>query len=99
MKNVNIKIHSRLLLPALLLVIFALSRIPISAQILSGSITNYEESAPPPSLTFGDGSHSVTLWWSVHDLDSSGYFYASSDTAVALATNISSLNGIRDASV
>jgi hypothetical protein len=74
-------------------------RSPASAQILSGLISNYQESAAPPALTFGDGTHSVTLWWSVHDLDSSGYFYTGSGgTQVAIATNISSINQITDAS-
>jgi len=98
MKNPKTEVDGRVLV-GLLIVAFTLSSTPISAQILTGSITNYEESAPLPNLTFGDGSHSVTLWWSVANPNSSGYFYATSDTAVALATNVSSLSQIEDASI
>jgi hypothetical protein len=77
----------------------ALLNLPLGAQIFSGTISNYQDSAPPPALTFGDGLHSVTLSWSVHEVNSSGYFYAQSDTEVALATNVSSINQITDAGI
>lgn len=70
-----------------------------SGEIFTGSITDYQESALPPALTFGDGLHSVTLWWSVNVLDRSGYFYMTSDTQVALATGVSSISQITDASI
>jgi hypothetical protein len=70
-----------------------------SGEIFTGSIIDYQESAPPPALTFGDGLHTVTLWWSVNQLDRSGYFYMGLDTQVALATGVSSINQISDASL
>ena len=81
----------------LLVVSLAFVSCPVRAQILSGSIVNYEESAPT-GLVFGDGAHSVTLWWSINDPDSSGYFYTTADTQVAIATNVSSPSDILDAS-
>ena len=71
---------------------------PIKAQILSGTISNYTESTPGPRFRFGDGTHSVSLWWSVNVSDASGYFYATVDTEVAFATGVSAIGQISDAS-
>ena len=47
---------------------------------------------------FGDGTHSVALAWSVNIFDRSGFFYDSYYTQVAVATGVSSINQITDAS-
>lgn len=66
------------------------------AQVYTGKIINLPESAPY-AYSFGDGTHSVTLSWSVNITDRSGYFYRNGSTEVALATGVSSIDQITDA--
>jgi len=67
------------------------------AQLLSGSIVNFPESSPT-LYSFGDGTHSVSLYWSVNIFDRSGFFLRNGQTDIALATGVSSLPQITDAS-
>jgi hypothetical protein len=66
------------------------------AAVYTGSIVDLPESAPY-GYSFGDGTHSVTLGWSVNYTDRSGFFYRNSSTEVAVATGVSSINQITDA--
>lgn len=85
---------------AILLAIVLFAAPWVRAQILTGTIVNYPESDPYYTETFGDGIHSVSLAWSVNILDRSGWFYRTfNSTEVALATGVSSINQITDASI
>jgi hypothetical protein len=69
------------------------------AAIISGTISNWEESGPV--LTIGDGTNHVSLWWSINTTDR-GWFYGSaftSDSDVAFATGVTDISQITDASI
>jgi hypothetical protein len=67
------------------------------AQLLTGSIVNYPDSEPFNIFSFGDGTHSVHLSWSVNIPSRSGFFYRNYYTEVALAAGVSSINQITNA--
>ncbi len=67
------------------------------AQLLTGTIVNYPESEPFYTYSFGDGTHSVHLAWSVNVLNRSGWFYRNWYTEVAMATGVSSIAQITNA--
>ena len=77
------------------------SSIPaLRAQVLTGGIVDYPGSASAPYLSFGDGTQSVKLWWSINTTNK-GWFYGSGSTGttdIALATGVSNVSQITDAS-
>jgi hypothetical protein len=79
------------------LVLAVLAASTTHAHLLTGSIVNYPESEPSYAFSFGDGPHSVTLTWSVNNINRSGFFYRNGKTEVALATGVSSVTQITDA--
>ncbi|MFG0251971.1 MAG: PEP-CTERM sorting domain-containing protein [Phycisphaerales bacterium JB038] len=71
----------------------------IQADVITGTITDWPESGP--FMTVGDGNNSVTMWWSINYYDL-GWFYGSSygtGTDVAVATGITDVTQISDASI
>ena len=73
---------------------------PARADVITGNITDWVESAP--YIQVGDGVHHVSLWWSIYTYDR-GWFYGSNfnphDTDVAIATDITDVTQVTDASV
>ncbi len=68
------------------------------ADVISGTITNWPESGS--FMTVGDGTNSVTMWWSINYYDL-GWFYGSAygtGTDIAVATGITDVTQITDAS-
>ncbi len=68
-----------------------------SGAVVTGSITNWEESGQV--LTIGDGVHHVRVWWSVNTYDR-GWFYGSTftqDSDVALAEGVTNITQIENA--
>lgn len=68
-------------------------------ELVTGTIEDWQESGP--FQVIGDGSNSVTLWWSANTFDR-GFFYGSlftGDSDVAYATGVSDISEIDDASV
>lgn len=91
--------ESALLLSSLLLGVFSISK-PAEAVVISGEILDWPESSAS-SLEIGDGINSVSLSWSVNTVDR-GFFYGSivtGDSDVALATDVTDVAQISDASV
>jgi len=80
------------------LIALALS-FPASPAIVTGTISDWPESGAV--LTIGDGSHHVSLWWSINTFHM-GWFYGSSfttDSDVAFAAGVSDISQIADASI
>lgn len=76
-----------------------LSPFAANAAVISGTISDWAESGPLQVI--GDGSNSVTLWWSICCSDR-GYFYGSlftGDSDVAVATGVTDISQIIDASI
>lgn len=73
---------------------------PARATVITGTIIDWPESGDP--IEIGDGTHHVSLWWSINTYDR-GWFYGSSydpfDSDVALATGVTDITQITDASV
>ena len=83
------------------LAVLAILAFPLSAPaaVITGNITGWVESGPLQVI--GDGSNSVTLWWSINTTDR-GFFYGSGftgDSDVAVATGVGDIAEIVDASV
>lgn len=79
--------------------LFVFSPFAANADVISGTISDWPESGPLQVI--GDGSNSVTLWWSICCSDQ-GYFYGSvftGDSDVAVATGVSDISQIVDASI
>lgn len=74
----------------------------LSAGVFTGTITNWQESGPAQS--FGDGTTSMSIWWSYNVVGSSGWFYGSFYSALyegaykMLNVNVASAPGVTDIS-
>jgi hypothetical protein len=93
MKNHNIILSSIFFLSSLM------ASNSVCASIISGTISNWQESGP--TQTIGDGTNHVSLEWSINTYDR-GWFYGSDysgDTDVAYATGITDISQISDASI
>ena len=77
-----------------------LTRGPVYATVISGTITDWPESGP--LISIGDGTNHVTLWWSINTFDK-GWFYGRAvtgkDSEVAFAAGVTDINQITDASL
>ena len=69
---------------------------------ISGTITNWPESGS--TMTIGDGTNSVSMWWSSASFGTpaTGYFYGSSysqaaDSDVAVATGVTDISQLTNA--
>lgn len=72
---------------------------PAASALVTGTISDWPESGA--FLPIGDGSHHVTLWWSINTFNR-GWFYGSAFTAdsdVAFAAGVSDISQIADASI
>jgi len=73
--------------------------IPAQAALISGSITGWPESGPLEVI--GDGTNSVSLFWSINTFNR-GFFYGSSftgDSDIAIAAGVNGIADIVDASM
>jgi hypothetical protein len=74
----------------------------VQATVISGKITNWEESSS--AKTIGDGVNRVNLYWSINMIDK-GWFYRGYDfydgalSAVAFAAGVTDISQISDASI
>jgi len=83
----------------LALVAVLLSPLAANADIITGTISNWAESGP--NQVIGDGTNSVTAWWSINTTNK-GWFYGSSftgDSDVAVAIGVNVISDIIDASL
>ena len=70
-----------------------------NAVLISGTIDDWPETGPLQVV--GDGTNSVTMWWSINTNDR-GFFYGSSftgDSDVAVAAGVNAIGDIVDASL
>ena len=70
-----------------------------NASVISGTITDWQESSNIE--TIGDGTNHVSAWWSINTFDK-GWLYGSvftADSDVAFATGITDISQIIDASI
>jgi hypothetical protein len=76
-----------------------LSPMAANADLITGTISDWVETGP--LIVIGDGSNSVTLWWSINTFDK-GWFYGSlftGDSDVAFASGVDDISDIVDASL
>lgn len=81
--------------------LIALCALPVRAQLYQGTLTNYSGAFPPVRL--GTSGQHVTFSWSQSDFEHSrGWAYGSAytdDTDIALATGVTDISQITDASI
>lgn len=81
-------------------VLVAILALPMTAQavLITGTITDWQESGP--LQTIGDGTNSVSMFWSINTTDR-GFFYGSGftvDSDVSVAVGVNVISDIVDAS-